>query len=144
MLFLLPHLTKLVERTEKIGIGNFQLTVRQLALNSGITTEEIKDLNGLTYDELRFFLIKGGEHANDYIFEDNSMTTDKWIKTHETLQTKELIEIIKFDSIKREENGRHYYEYYFNTNTTSKGEKIHRAILDAIYQNFIISRLKTE
>jgi hypothetical protein len=54
---------------------------------------------------------------------------------------KGLVSITKFDSTKLKDGE---YRYNMYTNTTVKGEKIHRAILDAIYQNFVNARIDSE
>ena len=136
---LLPSLQKILKNTDKIGVGDFHLTVKELAKNSGISSNDIRDLDGLTYNELKIFLIKGGEDANYYEFEDNSANREIFIRSFKHLDKKGLIQIKKFDSTKHADG---YYEYYFFTNSTEKGEKIHRAILDAIYGTLLNARIK--
>ena len=123
---------RMLESAEKIGIGDFQLTVSEIAKSLGIDNV-IPEINDLTYDELKIFLILGGEDANYYAVTFTNIPSPKLSKMYESLSKKGLIEEISKDQEK---------EGVFDFRTTLKGEKVHRAILDAIYFNLLEGKIK--
>lgn len=130
---LLSPIKKLLKETELIKIGNFQISVTEIARSLGVSNI-IQDINDLSYDELKLFLIIGGEDANYYIFNPKNIAHEKLVQMNKKLSDKGLIEQIDPKTI--EEYGG------FRFKTTLKGEKVHRAILDAIYYNLIEGKIE--
>ena len=122
----------LLNSAEQIRIGDFQLTVSEIGKSLGIDNV-IQEINDLTYDELKVFLIIGGEDANYYEFKPTNIPSPKLSKMFENLQEKGLIK----EEVKQQEE-----KSVFNFRTTPKGEKVHRAILDAIYFNLLEGKVK--
>jgi hypothetical protein len=71
LIFLGP-MKSLLTKTEQIKVGEFQITVNKIAESFGIANV-IKDIEDLSYDELKIFLVVGGEDANYYIFSPNNL-----------------------------------------------------------------------
>ena len=138
-LILLCPIKKLLNKAEQIKIGDFQLTVTEIAESLGISNI-IQDINDLSYDEIKLFLIIGGEDANYYIFEPKNIPHDQLDKMYKKLSNKGLIEQIDPKTIKRYDKMN--IDGGFGFKTTTKGEKVHRAILDAIYINLIEGKIE--
>ncbi len=133
-LILLSPIRELLRKTEEIKFGDFQLTVTEIANSLGVANI-IKDINDLTYDELKLFLIIGGEDANYYIFTANNIPHNKLSKMYDKLTCMGLIEQVDPKTIEGYEKMNIHGG--FGIKTTLKGEKVHRAIIDAIYINLV-------
>jgi len=135
---LLGPIKGLLEKAEQIKVGDFQMTVTRIAENLGVSNV-IEDLEDLSYDELKIFLVIGGEDADYYTFAPNNLPAGKTKNIFENLSQKGLIKLIEvstMEGITREQR-----EKGIGFKTTEKGEKIHRAIVDAIYRDLIQNRV---
>ena len=138
-LTLLSPIKKLLKETELIKIGDFQISVTEIARSLGVSNI-IQDINDLSYDELKLFLIIGGEDANYYIFNPKNIPHEKLVQMYKNLSDKGLIEQIDPKTIEGYDKMK--IDGGFGFKTTIKGEKVHRAILDAIYNNLIEGKIE--
>lgn len=138
-LILLCPIKNLLHKTEQIKLGDFELSVTEIAKSFGISNI-IQDINDLSYDELKLFLIVGGEDANYYIFTPKNIPHERLVQMYEKLSNKGLIELIDPKTITGYDKMN--IDAGFGFKTTEKGEKVHRAILDAIYTNLVQGKIE--
>jgi len=132
------HVGTFIDHLGKFKVGNVEFTISELAKNAGIPEKSIKQLKGLSYDELKLFLIKGGEDGDATDYNLKNYSDNYFIKMHKDLDSLGLIRNVKIDSNHNGNKG----ELWVNSSTTPIGRKLHRAILDAIYNDFTKARIE--
>jgi hypothetical protein len=137
MFCVFPVAKSVFERANNIKIGEFQMSVSKLAIKAGLSSDDLKSLNQLTYEELKVFLIEGGQDAEQYKVDFANYTYDSWLKIHQDLQSLGLLEIKKDVT-----SPNTIVVTGFEATPTEKGKKIHRAIVDAIFKDFLESRVE--
>lgn len=125
-----------ISRLNSVKVGKFQFTFSELAKKDGVNDLSINQLRGLTYDELKVFLIKCGEDGDSYDYDLKSYSKEKFLTIHRDLDSLGFIKIKSIDTNYQGKGGLH-----IDSHATPKAIKLHRAILDAIYQNFTEARL---
>jgi hypothetical protein len=123
-------LINMFDEASSMKIGSFQLTIKELSESEGLKNLT-KDLQGLTYEELKIFLIICSEDAQGYSFYNSNYSVKVEYQIYEKLKSLDLIDYET--EIKNKTR-------YFITKTTDKGEKAHKIIIDAIYMDFIKNR----
>ena len=114
----------LLNKTTNVQIGSFALTVAKNAKN--LDAENVlKDLQGLSYADLKIFMILCGEDGDSYNIT-FQIETPKLRAMYQRFQDKELLILTKDEVLA---NGNHAFGY----KTTLRGQKIHRAIIDSLY-----------
>ncbi|AEV31257.1 hypothetical protein [Owenweeksia hongkongensis] len=127
-LFFSP-IEKLLDNTGNMKIGDFQLTIKELSESKGLDNLT-KDLQGLSYEELKIFLIVCGEDATYYRFAPTNLNSNVQKNIYGKLQSLDLIEYTI--QIEGDTQAIHF-------GTTEKGEKAHRVIIDALYTDLVRS-----
>ena len=129
----------LILKTEQIKFSDFQITVADFGRSFGVSNI-INDINGLTYDELKLFLIVCGEDANYFIFSPEHIPHDQLAIMYKNLEEKGLIEVHD-TNISENTSNQKLFKIGFVLKTTEKGEKVHRSILDAIYYKLLQGKI---
>ena len=117
--------------TEKLNLnslkaGSFEITFENKAKELGVfETPEFKNMKNLTEDELKLFLIIGGEEAQFYRFTNVALSNAASMNMYEKLQSDSLLRIMKLSK-----DSTMIYP-------TDIGEKVHRALIQSIYSQLI-------
>ena len=117
-----------MKRADQIGVGSFYIRVNNIAESLGVPNA-INEIGDLTYDELKIFLVMGGEDADYYRFTHTQIGEKKFEKILQNLEYKGLITTWIVGDTR-------------NSKTTDKGRRIHRAILEVIQLELIQEKIK--
>lgn len=127
----------LINNSNRLKIGSFEVHLKQVGESMGIENA-IKELNGLSMDELKFFLIVCGEDATYYKFTPTHLHAKKVEAIYNKLDETGLLKVIPVESIpgikETEKDG-------FGFKTTEKGRTIHKAFLETIYFQFTNTKI---
>ena len=108
-----------------IKAGSFEVSLENRARELGIlNTAEFSNLKTLNEDELKLFLIMGGEEAAYYHFTNFATTADASNRKYIKLQEASLMRIQIVNDTAR-------------VTSTEIGRKVHRALIQSIYSQLI-------
>jgi len=142
VLLLLKPIRGIVSGINNIKVGDFQLSLQKIGESLGVPTS-VEDISNLNYDDLKIFLIICGEDADYYYFKPTNMVAGKFKQILDKLAENGLITL--FDPApdpneaanKDPKNQEATQSPTFGINTTEKGRKVHRALLDSIYEQLL-------
>jgi hypothetical protein len=147
ILLLLKPIRGIVSGINNIKVGDFQLSLQKIGESLGVPTS-VEDISNLNYDDLKIFLIICGEDADYYYFKPTNMVAGRFKQILDNLATNGLItlfnpspeQVANVDgSAKSDPNNPPPAPASptFGFNTTEKGRKVHRALLDSIYEQLL-------
>jgi hypothetical protein len=142
-LLLLKPLRALVGGINNIKVGDFQLSLQKIGESLGVPTS-VDDISSLNYEDLRIFLIMCGEDSDYYIFTPANITAGKFGQILNKLASNGLIEAVEISTKKPDQQAKDIpseeqaaQQPTWRTYTTEKGRKVHRALLDSIYEQLL-------
>ena len=108
-----------------IKAGSFEVSLENRARELGIlNTAEFNNLKTLNEDELKLFLIMGGEEAAYYRFTNFAITAEAGKQQYIKLQNASLMRIQIDNDTTR-------------VTSTEIGRKVHRALIQSIYSQLL-------
>ena len=106
--------------------GTFEVSLKEHALNNGsLNSETYKSLKNISEEDLKFFLIMGGEDAKDYIFTNTAKMNNSSLEQYNRLQQDSLI---RFERISNDST---------KVIPTNIGSKVHKALIKSIYGSLL-------
>jgi hypothetical protein len=109
-----------------IKAGTFEITFENNAKQLNVfNTPEFQNVKKLNEQQLKFFLVMGGEDAQFYQFRDVALTDSAKFRLYEKLKQYSLLNFTRRD--------KDTTVFYF----TETGQKIHLALIRSIYKQFI-------
>ena len=143
VLLLLKPLRAIISGINNIKVGDFQLSLQKIGESLGVPTS-VEDISNLNYDDLKIFLIICGEDADYYYFKPTNMVATKFKQILDHLADNGLITLFDpapnpDEAAKGDPNNPASTPQNptFGFNTTEKGRKVHRALLDSIYEQLL-------
>jgi hypothetical protein len=143
VLLLLKPIRAIISGINNIKVGDFQLSLQKIGESLGVPTS-VEDISNLNYDDLKIFLIICGEDADYYYFKPTNMVAGRFKQILDNLANNGLITL--FDPAPNpDETAKNDPDHpaatpqnpTFGFNTTEKGRKVHRALLDSIYEQLL-------
>lgn len=140
ILLLLKPIRALVSGINNLKVGSFQLSLQKIGESLGVPNS-VSDIGRLNYDDLKIFLIICGEDSDYYSFQPWNMPAAKFKAILDKLDNNELIKLTdpppppKDDKTKPAADPDQPPVWHFVT--TPKGRKVHRALLDSIYEQML-------
>jgi len=143
VLLLLKPIRGIVSGINNIKVGDFQLSLQKIGESLGVPTS-VEDISSLNYDDLKIFLIICGEDADYYYFKPTNMVAGKFKQILDHLADSGLITLFDpapnpDEAAKSDPNNPATTPQNptFGISTTEKGRKVHRALLDSIYEQLL-------
>jgi hypothetical protein len=119
-----------LEGLSEINAGPFQAKLERAARNQGLHFQT-SELATLTMDQLQTFLIAGGEKGQELTVEFRHGSTDKLKRDFDRLHQLGLVRVTDT----KERTGKPPNVFY---DTTEKGRKIHKLIMDQLYEELVL------
>jgi len=146
VLLLLKPIRGIVSGINNIKVGDFQVSLQKIGESLGVPTS-VLDISNLNYDDLKIFLIICGEDADYYYFRPGNMIAGKFKQILDHLADNGLITLFDTpppaDAANTDDPNAAAATQAaqqgptFGINTTEKGRKVHRALLDSIYEQLL-------
>ena len=148
ILLLLKPIRGIVSGINNIKVGDFQLSLQKIGESLGVPTS-VSDISNLNYDDLKIFLIICGEDADYYYFKPTNMLAGRFKQILDNLANNGLITLfnpspdqvagVDNSAAKNDPNNppQQPQSPTFGFNTTEKGRKVHRVLLDSIYEQLL-------
>jgi hypothetical protein len=127
-----PQIRDALKGVSKVGYGSFVVELQTVANLRGIP-ETANDLRGLSSDELQFFLVVGGESGNQTKYS-SGLPQERQARIIDELSKRGLLQMIKMVDTSDPDYPKGFTGKATMYQTTDKGRKVHRAIMDVIYQ----------
>jgi len=138
LLLLIKPIRALVGGINNIKVGDFQLSLQKIGESLGVPTS-VEDISSLNYDDLKIFLVICGEDSDYYIFQPANMIAAKFKAILDKLASNGLIILTDLPAPDPNSQGGQNTPNTptWQFNTTEKGRKVHRALLDSIYEQLL-------
>jgi hypothetical protein len=140
ILLLLKPIRTLVGSINSLKVGSFQLSLQKIGESLG-EPDSADLIAALNYDDLKIFLVLCGEDADFYTFVPTNITAGKFGQILGKLVANGLIEATllqqQHTDSQIQQSAAENQMPTWRTQTTITGRKVHRALLDSIYEQML-------
>lgn len=143
ILFYKP-LNNILNKSDQFRFGSFEFAVNEIGQSLGISNT-IKEINDLSYEELKLFLIMCGEDADYYIFTPKNIPPEKLNNIYTKFNKKGLIELIPPEQIEGyNELKKNHGIANYGIKTTEKGRLLHKVLLEYLFHEITKTKINNE